>query len=332
MSNDTVRIGEIGGGLPRSLKFLHQKLGVKAVGGFNLFETRDFRNDYGICILERCSQFLLENVPSGGVGTGLEDGPDPLLGVAQAQSAECFSNGRRVMAKVVHHGNAGDNTTDFHATFDAFKRVESGLNLFVGQAAVLGAGDDCQGVANVEFAHQVEVKFKAGDFKLAGGRTATDIEPVDAIVISQPETLDRTMIDVKQRREIGVIAIGQELASARHQVDKTLESGLDGGEVVKNVGVIELQIIDNDNFRKVMQEFAAFIEKSSVIFVAFENKPRTVGEARAFAKVVGNAADEKAGIQAVMLEDPRQEGSGRRFAVSARDDDGAFATEEKFLE
>src|ERR1700677_2665573 len=81
-----------------------------------------------------------------------------------------------------------------------------------------------------------------------------------------------------------------------------------------------------------MEELAAFVEKGGVVFVAFENEPGAVGEASALAEIVGDAADEEAGIESVVIEDPGQEGGGGGFAMGAGDDERALAPNEEFLE
>src|SRR5947209_779598 len=81
-----------------------------------------------------------------------------------------------------------------------------------------------------------------------------------------------------------------------------------------------------------MNELASFVEKGGVVFVALDDEPFTFREASALAEVVGNATDEIAGVQTVVLEHPGQEGGGGRFAVSAADDQRTLAADEKLLE
>ena len=78
---------------------------------------------------------------------------------------------------------------------------------------------------------------------------------------------------------------------------KSFEGGLDRLQVFKNIGVIELEVVDDRDLRQVMDELAALIEKGGVVFVAFDDEPFAVGEARALAEILGNAADEITGIQ-----------------------------------
>ena len=77
-------------------------------------------------------------------------------------------------------------------------------------------------------------------------------------------------------------------------------------KVFKNVRVIEFKVVDNCDFRQVMDELAALVEKRSVVFVALNDEPIAVSEPRALTEIVRNAADEIAGVQPVVLEDPRQ--------------------------
>src|ERR1051325_937239 len=99
------------------------------------------------------------------------------------------------------------------------------------------------------------------------------------------------------------------------------ERGLNRIEVFENIRVIEFQIVDDGNFGQIMHEFAALVEKSGVVFVAFNDEPFTICKSRALAEVVRYSPDEITGIQAIVLEDPRQQRSGRGFAVSSTDDE-----------
>ena len=121
------------------------------------------------------------------------------VGVAPAQRAQGFADGGGMMAKIVHHRDAAGHAAHFHAPPHAFEGVEGGLDLFVGQSAMLGGGDDGQGVAHVELAHQIEMEFEAGDFKLGGGGAVAQIEGVDAVFLAQAEAFDRAMRHVEQR-------------------------------------------------------------------------------------------------------------------------------------
>ena len=140
------------------------------------------------------------------------------------------------------------------------------------------------------------------------------------------------MSDVEQRRKVRIVAVAQQQAIARNQADEMRERFFDGVQIFKNVRVIEFEVVDDGDFRQVMDELAALVEKRRVIFVALDDEPFAVREPRALAEVVRNAADEIARIQPVMLEHPREQRRGRGFAMRAGDDDGTFAANEKFLE
>ena len=103
-------------------------------------------------------------------------------------------------------------------------------------------------------------------------------------------------------------------------------------EVGEDVRVIELEVVDDGDFGQVMDELAALVEERRVVFVALDDEPFAVGEPRALAEIVRDAADEVARIQPVVLEHPRQQRGGGGLAVRAGDDDGAFAANEKLAQ
>src|SRR5262249_43489335 len=155
---------------------------------------------------------------------------------------------------------------------------------------------------------------------------------VNGIVAAEPKFFDRTMRDIQERREVYVVAVAQQQAVARNELDEMREGFFYRVEVFKNVGVIELEIVDDADLRQVMNELAALVEKRGVVFVALDDEPVAVGESRALAEVVRNAADEIARVQSVVLEHPRQQRRRGGLAMRAGDDDGAFAADEKLLQ
>ena len=160
-------------------------------------------NNHGVGVAERLGQFVLENIAAGGVAARLEDRPDALVRVAQAQRAQRLADGGRMMAEIVHHRHAAGDAAHFHAALDALERVEGGLNLLVGQAAMLGAGDDGQGVAHVEFADQVEMELEAGNFKLGGRRAVAQIEALNALSSPRPKRLTGQCVTLSNGARFG---------------------------------------------------------------------------------------------------------------------------------
>src|SRR5947199_8194923 len=134
---------------------------------------------------------------------------------------------------------------------------------------MLGGGHDRKRVAHVQFADEVEVKLEAGNFKLRCRRRQLWIQPMHGVVLAEAEAFDRTMRHVEQRRKVQVVAIGQQQAVARNQPDEVLERRLDGGQVLENVGVVELQVVDDRDLRQVMNKLAPLVEKRGSVFVPF---------------------------------------------------------------
>ena len=108
-------------------------------------------------------------------------------------------------------------------------------------------------------------------------------------------------------------------AGARHGTHQMVELALDGGQIVKDVGVIELQVVQNGCARVVMDKLAAFVKKRSVVFISLNHKGLALPQAGGNAEVQGHAADQKAWAQPGLLQNPAGHGGGGGFAVRARD-------------
>ena len=76
---------------------------------------------------------------------------------------------------------------------------------------MLGAADNSEDVADVEFTHQIHVELEAGNLKFGGRWAITNVESLDRVIGAQAKPFDRAMRDVEQRREIWIVAIGQQL-------------------------------------------------------------------------------------------------------------------------
>ena len=92
------------------------------------------------------------------------------------------------------------------------------------------------------------------------------------------------MRDVQQRREVRVVAVAEQQAVARHEPDEMRKGFFDRGEIFKNIRVVEFEVVDDGDFRLVMDELAALVEKRGVVFVALDDEPFAVREPRALPK------------------------------------------------
>src|SRR4029079_1011875 len=98
----------------------------------------------------------------------------------------------------------------------------------------------------------------------------------------------------------------EQLPVARNEINHSFERQLYRLQIIKDIRVIEFEVVDDRNFRTAIDELAALIKKGGVILVAFDDEPFAVGEPRALTQVRGNAADQKTGIVAVVFKHPRK--------------------------
>ena len=106
-------------------------------------------------------------------------------------------------------------------------------------------------------------------------------------------------------------------AFAGHCAHQVMKLALYRGQVIKNVRMVELQVVEDGGTGTVMHKFAAFIKKRGVVFVGFNHKHTTCAQPGRDIKVHGDAADKKAGLKPGVLQHPGNHGRGGRFAVRA---------------
>jgi len=102
-----------------------------------------------------------------------------------------------------------------------------------------------------------------------------------------------------------------------------MELRLDSRQVGKDIGVVVFEIVEHSRAGEVVDELAAFVEKSRVVLVRFDDKQaRFAGGGRStrrHAKVKRHTADQETGSQARIFENPRKHRAGCRLAVCTGD-------------
>src|SRR3984957_7037438 len=117
-----------------------------------------------------------------------------------------------------------------------------------------------------------------------------------------------------------------------NDVDQMTEAKFNLLEVLKDIGVIELDIVDHHGLGKVVKEFGSFVEKGGVVFVSFENEIVRIAKGSALRQVSGDPADQKTRITARLPKDPGDQRGGGRLTMRPGDHDVPFALEKEIFE
>src|ERR1700685_4080965 len=117
---------------------------------------------------------------------------------------------------------------------------------------------------------------------------------------------------------------------ARHEIDEALESGLHRVQVAINVGVIELNVGENQRVGKIVHELGPFIEKGRVVLVALDDERASLAQAKAGAEVFRDASNKEGRrpcriAAASYFINPGQHAGGGRLAVGSSNDQGLVA-------
>ncbi len=125
-----------------------------------------------------------------------------------------------------------------------------------------------------------------------------------------------------------VAGVDDQAAARRHGAHQVVELALDRRQVVEDVGVVELEVVEDRGARPVVDELAALVEEGGVVFVGLDHERRGgVAAARRDAEVERHAADQEARALAGRLEDPGEHRRGAGLAVGAGDGEHVAAGE-----
>ena len=306
--------------------------GVETLIGGDLLRVRHGGDDAGIGLGEGFDELVLQHVAAAGVRAGLKQGPQAAAGVALAQAAQRLANRGGVMTEVVNDRHAILFTALLLAAADATEALQAVANLRVAQSAEAAGADAHGGVAGVEFTDHRHLKGVAIQREGRALRRGASDDDAEVAGGAQTDRFERSGAFCTQREAVRVVAIDEHQAVARHGVEEALKAQQDGIEIVKNVRVIELDVVHDGALRQVVEEFAALVEVGGVVFVALDDEDVGMREACTRFEILRHAANHEAGVLARVLEKPRQHGGGGRFAMRAADDKAAFALNDLLLE
>jgi hypothetical protein len=196
---------------------------------------------------------------------------------------------------------------------------------------VLGRRNCRQCIELVVFAEQIP--FNARDLQTA----AQDVERMRFAACTQRP---RLFLASAESRHLAPAALGNDTlqrlvagiddqptlgGNGSHQVVKL---ALDCRQVIKDVGVVELEVVQDRGARPVMNELAALVEEGGVVFIGFDHERRCaaagqlhgrVAQSSRHAKVQRHAANQESRRQAGLIEDEREHRRCGRLAMGARD-------------
>ena len=229
---------------------------------------------------------------------------------------------------------------DFETALDAFESRERFGDRLSGNS---GGGSECcgsRGVEGVVLAGELHFKIgprNAGALNCPVHAAGFVAEIANAPVggVRKPVALDGTEGAAHTFSDVGAAVVGDDEAAARDEIDEALESNLDGFEIGIDVGVVELNVRENERCGKVMEEFRAFVEEGCIVLVALEDEVAGGAELKACAEVLRDAADEERRLKQWILArghlvDPREHAGGGGLAVRSGDDK-RFATGKEFF-
>jgi len=262
------------------------------------------------------------NAHAHGIGSRFQNGDDAGAVDAGAQAFERRGDGRGMMGEIVVEGDPVDARAHFQTAPDVLERTQCGRGFFGIYARVVGCGDGGKRVHHIVPAGQVPFHDATGLASMVQLESAAvgcqQIGAPNGVLgaFFQSRFLDRSPAAHLQDFAEGFVRLrSDDETVSRDAAYQMVKLPLNRGQVGKNVGVVEFQIIENRRARTVMDELGAFVEKRGVVLVGFDDEESAVAQPRGQAEVERNASDQKTGLESRAFENPGQHARCGGFAV-----------------
>ena len=127
----------------------------------------------------------------------------------------------------------------------------------------------------------------------------------------------------EQVGEISVVPVDQNHAGPGHDPQQVPEAALYILQITKNIGMVELQIVQRHDLRAIVDKLAALVEKGRVILVALDDKGRPSAQARPTRQVARRPANQPTRRLPCPFQQVGGERRSGRLAMRARDHHGS---------
>jgi len=117
----------------------------------------------------------------------------------------------------------------------------------------------------------------------------------------------------------GFASVGDDQPVAGQGSHEMVKLCLDSGEIIEYVCMVELKIVQDKGSRPVMHELGALVAERGIVFIGLDDEERRAAKTCRDAEIQWNPADQEAGLQTGILEDPREHRGSGGFAVRAGD-------------
>ena len=226
-------------------------------------------------------------------------------GIRRPQPGQRFGDRRRMVGKVVVHRHAASGSHDFQSPLDAGEPAQP-----LGDP--LGRNPDVSRDRNGGVALRTLCAPTSGTSKVPYGAPRTpDLEPrrrasrleivrLPIQALGCAEGLDSRLGGAGQPARPLAVSAKQQQAAPRHEVHEAAKRQRHRLDVGIDVGVIELNVVDDRDVRQVLEELGGLVEERAVVFVAFDDEVAALPHAIAgsvLAEVARDAADEHARIE-----------------------------------
>src|SRR5674476_1019506 len=89
-----------------------------------------------------------------------------------------------------------------------------------------------------------------------------------------------------------------------HRAQQVMKLALDGRQIIKNVGMIEFEIVEHDGARSIVDKLASLVKKSRVIFVGLDDESLAVTQSGRNPKVQRYPTHQKSGLKTGLVQNP----------------------------
>ena len=198
------------------------------------------------------------------------------------------------MGEVIPNGDPRDRTPELHAAPDALEAREGFDGPCRIDAGSLRRGDRGDRVLQVVLALKVQLQGPNEPASIEDFKTPRPDHACTPANITHAKPFHCAPAAARQDAvDHRVGAVDYQFSGSRYRSDEMVKLGFNRRKVVKDVGMVELYVVQNRESWPVMDHFGTLVEEGRIVFIGFDHEIGSCSQPGGYAEVDRNATNEE---------------------------------------
>src|SRR5206468_11458366 len=216
------------------------------------------------------------------------------------QCLQCVRDRCGMVAKIVNHLYAPHFASNFQSPRNTGKTLQRAVD-FGGRHVIKARSHHShRSIVDIEFADQRNFESFFSKLEPRARGRISDVPDSLRAIFGEADLDHLRQAILCDLDAIWIIAIQKHHSILRNDVEQTPKAELDFIEILEDVRMIKLDVVYDQQFRQIMNEFGTLVERRSVVLVALNREGFGIVQTRHLSKIFSQYGNSVTGVAAAL--------------------------------